>query len=282
MLFSDAHLHVNSIRGLGVEKIARKFKEEGGWFIALVALPPYHYGIAELKPDSYKKVLELLTKDASKAREEGLKVATFMGIHPAEIEYYYKQGLKGESAFKLAKEALKVIEQGIRDGLIDGIGEVGRPHYSTSPERAVLAEAVMMDALALARDLGVPIQLHLEQGGFATAYTVRILVDKFNLNPDKVLIHHANTETAIWASMFSLPFTAPIKQFDERYALLKLPYCMIESDFIDDPARPGVSAYPWDIPRVLREHLSKGVLNEEYVYRIMVDNVAKYFGVQPP
>lgn len=282
MLYSDAHLHTNPVKGLGAEKIAKKFRREGGWFVALVALPPYHYDYAEPVVESYSKVIEILWKEALRAREHGLKVASFIGIHPAEIEYFYKKGLKGEEAFRLAEAVLKIIENAIREGLVNGIGEVGRPHFSTSPERAVLAEAVMMRALLVAKDYAVPVQLHLEQGGFATAYTVRFIVDRVGLKPDKVLLHHANMETAVWGERFGLYSTVPVKSFSEKFISQKLARYMVESDFLDDPQRPGVSAYPWEIPAVIGEYLNRGLIAEEDVYKVMVDNVSRFFGVETP
>lgn len=282
MLFSDAHLHSNPVKGLGAERIAKKFRKEGGWFISLVALPPYHYNIVEPGVNSYRKVLEIVRREAAKAREQGLEVTVFVGLHPAEVDNLYKQGLKGEEVFKLAEEVLKLVENAIREGLLNGVGEVGRPHYSTSPERTVLAEAIMMRALVLAKDYDVPVQLHLEQGGFPTAYTIRFLVDRIGIKPERVLLHHANFETATWADRFELYSTAPVKQYNDKYITHKLSRYMIESDFLDDPQRPGISAYPWDIPATVKNHLARGLITEEYAYKIMVDNVVKFFGARPP
>ena len=283
MLFSDAHLHVNPVAGFGAEKIAKKFKKEGGWFIAIVALPPYYYGFSDFSIDSYTRVAELLAREANRAKEQGLEVASFMGIHPAEIDEYYKRGVKGEKLYSLLGGVLKLIEKNLRSGLLNGIGEVGRQHYTTSPERLVLSEIIMREALALAKNLGVPVQLHLEQGGFVTALSIRSLVDGLGLNAKQAILHHANSDTGSWASNYRLPFTAPVKYFDEKYIeSIIVEYCMLESDFLDDPRRPGVSAYPWDIPVLIRELITRGVISEESAYKILVDNVVKYMNVKPP
>ncbi|MEM4596124.1 MAG: TatD family hydrolase [Desulfurococcaceae archaeon] len=282
LLFSDAHLHVNPVKGFGTEKIAKKFKKEGGWFMAIVALPPYYYNLVEPSADSYRRVLEIVTRDSLRAKEAGLRVSVFMGLHPAEVDHYYRHNIKGERAFQLAEEVFRILEAAIKEGLIQGIGEVGRPHYSTSPEKFVLAEAIMMRALTIAKDHDIPVQLHLEQGGFATAYTVKFLVEKIGLRSEKIMLHHANLETSLWASRFNLASIAPVKQFDEKYASHRIPRCMLESDFLDDPQRPGVSAYPWEIPRTIKDHMAKGFMTEEEAFKIMVDNVTRYFGVEPP
>lgn len=282
MIYSDAHLHVNPVSGLGADRIARKFKSEGGWFISIVSLPPYHYGYNEVSIDSYRKVIELINREAIKAKSHGLTVARFMGFHPAEIDHYYRLGVSPSKLMRLVDDVVRLIEDALRDGLIDGVGEMGRQHYGTSTERLVFSEIVMVRLLSIARDYGVPVQLHLEQGGLVTAYSIKLISSIVGLHSSKVIIHHANMETATWAEHLEMPFTAPVKQFNDKYASLKWRYCMIESDFIDDPSRPGVSAYPWEIPEVIESHVRNGVLSEEDAYRILVDNITRFFGVKPP
>ncbi|MEM0367967.1 MAG: TatD family hydrolase [Desulfurococcaceae archaeon] len=282
MLYSDVHLHVNPVRGLGAEKVAKKFKSKGGWFISIISLPPYHYGFTDMSVESYRKSLDLITREAMKAKTYGLEVVKFLGFHPAEIDNYYKLGVRSDKLLKLVDEVFELMESALRDNLIDGIGEVGRQHYGTSPERFVFSESVMIRALMLARDYNVPIQLHLEQGGLATAYSIKLLAGTLGISTEKTIIHHANLETAIWSDSYGVVFTAPIRYFDERYASNKWRYCMIESDYIDDPSRPGASAYPWEIPDTINKFIEKNVLTEEQAYKILVDNVVKTFGVNPP
>lgn len=282
MIFSDAHLHVNPVRGLGAEKIAKKFKSKGGWFIAIVSLPPYYYGFNELSVESYWKTVELINKEARRAREQGLEVSRFAGIHPAEIDNYYKQGLRADKLLSLIENVFKLYEKAIRENLLDGVGEVGRQHYGTSPERLVFSEVVMIKALILGRDYDVPIQLHLEQGGFITAYSIKLMADINKINLDNLIMHHANLETALWSETLAIPFTIPVKYFGEKYATHRWKLAMFESDFLDDPQRPGTSAYPWEIPDIIGEYLSKRLLSEEDAYKLLVDNVVKYFRVKQP
>lgn len=282
MLYSDAHLHVNPLRGLGAEKVARKFKSKGGWFISIVSLPPHHYGFTDVNVESYKKTLDLIAREAVKAGAHGLEVAKFIGFHPAEVDNYYKLGVRADKLLKLVDEVFKLIESALKDNIIDGIGEVGRQHYGTSPERFVFSESIMTRALMLARDYNVPVQLHLEQGGLATAYSIKLLADTVGISTEKTILHHANLETATWSELYGLMFTAPIRYFDERYASNKWKYCMLESDFIDDPSRPGTSAYPWEIPDTISMFVEKNILSEEQAYKMLVDNVVKTFGVKPP
>lgn len=281
MLFSDAHLHTNPVRGLGAGRIAERFRREGGWFVALVALPPYHYGVSEPSVESYIKVLEVLNREAEAFREHGLKVARLMGFHPAEVDEYYRRGLDGRRIYELAAGVLKLIRDALGRGLLDGVGEVGRQHYSTSVERIVLSEVIMMEALEAARDYDAVIHLHLEQAGWITAFFISRLAKALKSSSGRIVLHHAGMDTVLSAEEYGLSYTIPVKNFSEKLASKKPLNATVESDFIDDPARPGVAAYPWEIPKVIRRHLENGVFDEEYAYRIMVDNIARLYDVAP-
>jgi len=56
---------------------------------------------------------------------------------------------------------------------------------------------------------------------------------------------------------------------------------LIESDFIDDPKRPGAVMYPWDIRKEVEKALSRGGF-EEVLKKYLVDNVVSLYEVSPP
>jgi len=45
LIFADAHAHTNPLKGLGAKTVSERFRESGGWFIALVSLPPTSLGL---------------------------------------------------------------------------------------------------------------------------------------------------------------------------------------------------------------------------------------------
>lgn len=52
--------------------------------------------------------------------------------------------------------------------------------------------------------------------------------------------------------------------------------------FLDDPSRPGTVVYPWVMVNNQRELLNKDSSLEEYFARINVDNIARFYKVEPP
>lgn len=279
--FSDAHMHVNPVRGMGAAKVAREMKKRGFWFAALVLLPPYHYGIEGFGVEVYAKAIELLLEQARAFTSEGIKVSLLAGFHPAEVDEYSRRGKSLREVYELAEKVLELEADLAKRGVLSGIGEVGRQHYGTSPPRVVVSELVMVKALEIARDLSLPVHLHLEQGGWATCSFVDRLSKLVGARREKLLVHHASEATAEACAALGVPVSFPIKQKLEALRGLG-GLVLVESDFIDDNARPGVSAYPWEISERLLGAIERGVLGEDDVERLMVDNVAKFYGVEPP
>ncbi len=283
MLFADAHLHTNPIKGLGAKAVARKFKGLGGWFMAIVSLPPHHYGLGATFND-YVKSIEVLINECKTARSEGLVVKCLAGIHPADLERLIAKGiLKCDEAYYLALKVLNHISTLIKEGAIDGIGEVGRPHYKTVPEAFVLNNLILRHSLTLARDLNVNIHLHLEQGGYITALDIDELLGYNSVSRSLVMLHHLDIRAAVEAERLGLFYSVPGKLQILREAFKRLkPVYVIESDFVDDPRRPGVSSYPWDIISNQKALVNDDVVNEEYIAKLNIDNIVRHYGVSPP
>jgi len=283
VLFADAHLHSNPLRGIGLRSIVKNFKAVGGWFLAIVSLPPSHYGLGS-SYDDYVRGIEILMRECRIAKEEGVKTKCLAGIHPADLEKLVNsQSLKYDEVINLALKILNYISKLIKSGVLDGIGEVGRPHYKTTPEGYVVNELVLHHALRLAKDLHSIVHLHLEQGGILTVLSMTDLLESISLSKDLVLLHHMDIKTAMNAEGVSLRYTlcGKLQLLREGFKKLKPTY-MIESDFIDDPRRPGVAAYPWEIVENQLLLLKEGLVSEDYLFKLNVDNIVKFYGVEPP
>jgi len=282
VLFADAHLHSNPLRGIGVKSIVKNFKAVGGWFLAIVSLPPSHYGLGS-SYDDYVRSIEILIRECRTAKEE-VKTKCLAGIHPADLEKLVNsQSLKYDEVINLALKILNYISKLIKSGVLDGIGEVGRPHYKTTPEGYVVNELILHHALRLAKDLHSIVHLHLEQGGILTVLSMTDLLESISLSKDLVLLHHMDIKTAMNAEEVGLRYTlcGKLQLLREGFKKLKPTY-MIESDFIDDPRRPGVAAYPWEIVENQLLLLKEGLVSEDYLFRLNVDNIVKFYGVEPP
>jgi TatD-related deoxyribonuclease len=290
VLFADAHTHTNPIRGLGASRIAEKFKKEGGWFMALISLSPWNYALDFKGLDSYKEVIEILLDECKSAEEQGLKVACFSGFHPGDIDILIDRfRMDPTEVLKLGLKVIDYIANLCKEGVLDGIGEVGRQHYKTSPERVVISEIILRRAMMYARDYGCKVHMHLENQGRITVDLILNEIDLLRDNVDlktlkkKLLFHHLKPSLVKEAWKEGFYSTVPGLLRVLEYAFKELePIYMVESDHADDPSRPGSVTYPWDMIRAQKALLRQGIVNEEYLYKINIDNVVKYYEVEPP
>ncbi len=287
LVFADAHLHSNPVRGLGASRIAEKFRDVGGWFVALVALSPWHYDI-DVKPDplaAYQKTFELHVKECEAARRAGLRVSCIAGFHPADVDRLVEKGFEPHRVLEIGLRVVEAAAEMCKEGLLDGIGEVGRQHYTTRAEHALIASEVLMRAMELSRDYDCIVHMHLENAGLVTVELTDRLARRVGAKREHLLFHHSKPNVAAEAVKRGYFATLPGKeQLLNYYFTRRLPVerVMIESDYIDDPRRPCVSSCPWEIVERQKRLLSQGVVSEDTLARLNIDNVVKFYRVEPP
>ncbi|WP_367834248.1 hypothetical protein [Vulcanisaeta sp. JCM 16159] len=93
-------------------------------------------------------------------------------------------------------------------------------------------------------------------------------------------MHHAEPVTIDMASNDGIMPSIPMGRRGEFEEAVKHgPRFVVESDFIDDPKRPGAVIPPWTLIRKLRSYLINGFINEEFLHTLCVDNINKVYGV---
>ncbi len=278
--YADAHCHVNPVNGLGAEKVAAKFREVGGWFIALVALSPSHYGFKPFSVEGYERVAALLSREVEAARRAGLEAVGFLGIHPAEIDRIVTQ-MGIEEAYRRGVKLIEAVARLCLKYGFAGLGEVGRPHYHCRAESFTVCNLILDRALELARDYSLLTHLHLEQAGEATARDISRRL-KGSLQRGMVAVHHARGGTLRGCLKEGLWATTPARKGELMFAFKQPPRYMVESDFLDDPRRPGAVVEPFRIPEEIEMAVGVVKVDEEYLWRICVDNVVEFYGVKSP
>lgn len=281
---ADSHAHVNPVKGLGAREVAKRFKSSGGWFIALVSLPPTAYGLEGSSVEVYVKAALIHSNECKEAREAGLKVYCLAGFHPAEVDKLIdRNGLKPLEVLELGLKVLEELSKLVDKGEIDGIGEVGRQHYKTSSERVLVANMILEKAMEISRDKDIIVHMHLEQAGEATVELVDVMARRLNARMERLVFHHAEPRVAVEAGRRGYPASIPgIPKLLEHVLENIEPTYTVESDYLDDPKRPGAVIYPWDMASHITKIAAKSKSVEERIYKINVDNIAKTYNVEPP
>ncbi len=276
----DGHLH-SSPKGLGGYAIATKFKEVGGVFMVLVSLPPNHYGLSE-DLDSLIKSFKVHVRECNEASKVGIAVVCLAGIHPSYVDRLVKKlgPHRIEEVLHIIREGLKHLITLRRENLIHGFGEFGRPHYKTIPESLILNEFVMSEVFEIARDTNSVVHLHLEQAGIATVKTVDAYVRLANLPKKHVVFHHASIDMAKQAEELGYYSTILGREELITKALnLNLSKILVESDYIDDPERPGIVMYPWDLVKEVEEVARKRSISMQDLLSKFIENVKHVYDI---
>ncbi|WP_248906903.1 TatD family hydrolase [Halocatena marina] len=236
----DNHLHLDPVNGRGVEA-AEAFAAAGGTHLLVLNKPSWHYAVDVADADDFRVGFDH-TIDVTRRAAEVLPGDAWpvLGVHPALISRLVDQGMTPAKACDLMQVGLDVAAEYVASGDALAI-KSGRPHYDVSDDVWDASNSVMRHAFSLGADHGCAVQLHTEGGEDFTA--VAEWAEQSGLPRERVIKHYS-------AGRLSGPIPSVLADKDElvRAAEAGEPF-MMETDFIDDPDRPGAVLGPKTVPR---------------------------------
>ncbi len=236
----DNHLHLDPVNGRGVEA-AETFAAAGGTHLLVVNKPSWHYGVDVSDASDFRVAYEhtLSVTEAASSVVPGTAWPV-LGVHPGLISTLLERGYNPDEATALMQTGLDVAAEYVRSGEALAL-KSGRPHYDVSTAVWEASNAVMRHAFSLGGALDCAVQLHTEQSEEMTA--VAEWAESAGMAANRVVKHYA-------AGRLSGPTPSVIVDKDElkRAASAGAPF-MMETDFIDDPDRPGAVMGPKTVPR---------------------------------
>jgi TatD-related deoxyribonuclease len=201
-----------------------------------------------------------------------------VGPHPAQLAKLWDV-LGPGGAGELMVRALEHSADLIRDGRATALGEVGRPHFEVCAEILQVSNSLLDRSMEVAADLGCAVQVHMETSTPEQYAELGERARRAGLPPWRVVKHFspplvdAGVRTGVMPSVIS-------SRENVRQALKQGDRFLVETDYMDDSGRPGAVLGPRTVPRVTRSLIEEGVLGEDSVHRIHVENVEKTYGVE--
>ena len=266
---TDNHFHLDPS---GRKELAVKdFIKAGGTRLVLVHKP---YGLWK-KIDSFQSQVGTTLKLADKAREMGAKVAVITAPHPIELLKLLEFNTPSQAS-EIYFEAVDYCTSLVDENKTVGLGELGRPHFEVEPSVWDLSNNVLTESLSRAKEVDAAVVLHTESGTpEVMADLSRIASDaKF---PKSRLVKHYGGPGAledphgIVVSLISSSTNIESSSGSEF---------MLETDYLDDPQRPGAVMGPKTVPRKTHKALENNILSEKQVYNIhtkLPDSVYREF-----
>ncbi len=277
MIIVDNHMHIDELNGYGLDAI-KKFKRAGGSALFLVNKLTKDVGCSGVSLENFERLFSTTVRLAEKIRALDVKAFPVLGVHPAELHFMIEQAGM-DRAMEIAEKALKLASEYIADGKAYALGEVGRPHYTTSREVVEACEQITLYAMELAKDLDCAVQLHTESFNEKKIQELSELIEKVKINPSRVIKHFSPPLIKAFSKSGIMPSLIAKKSNIEE-ALKEGYHFLMESDYIDDRRRPGAVVGPKAVPRVTLNLLKEGVLTEDTAYKIHVENIQKTYGIE--
>jgi TatD-related deoxyribonuclease len=217
--------------------------------------------------DDYRVAYERTLHTAKLVREQ-TKVTVFVALGPYPVDLLRldeKLGLA--AATEAMRRGMDLAARLVREGKATAIGEIGRPHFRVASELWTASNEVLAHGMAAAKDAGCAVILHTEDPNPEVFEEFGRMADAAGLPRDRVVKHH------------SPPFVLPeethgivpsvlAREDHLREALRKRGSFLMETDYMDDPRRPGAVLGPATVPRKTAKLRSLGVMTEEDADRI--------------
>ena len=245
----DQHIHLD--RSNRYLSAIEEFVRVGGTGIMLVHKPGFS-GSLPIDREGYREVYSETISMAEEIREKfEISVGVVLGPHPVAWERQISE-LGMDRASELHLESVDLALELIEQGKAHCLGEVGRPHYQVSEETWIQANENLSQIMTEAAISKVPVQLHVEDAGSETYYEISRMAMRAGLPLAQTVRHYASPDVS---SNFThgLACTVSVGRGSveglvSTYANASAPWGM-ETDFLDDPRRPGAVLGPKTIPK---------------------------------
>jgi TatD-related deoxyribonuclease len=272
----DHHCHL-SPDGEGVRAAAR-FRAAGGTHLFLATQNYARRPLTTL--GAYREQFETTEALAQRVRTD-TGVVVYPVVAPYPIDLVEAAPILGLSdAVRLHREALELAGQWVRERRAVALGEIGLPHFPLEPGLAAAAEEAFRHALSVARDADCPVVVHssdLDAGGYrAMAERARAT----GIRPERVVKHYARSRVEASDTGGIVPSYLARRELVRAVADDPAPW-FLETDFLDDPGRPGAVLDLETVPRRARALAEGPPGAADRLWRPFVESVERVYGWRP-
>ncbi|MDD4222243.1 MAG: TatD family hydrolase [Methanomethylophilus sp.] len=263
----DNHFHMSPAgRNLAALK---EFEAAGGTGITLVTLPYAEVPIRE--GADFARSYEITFRLAERARAEtGLLVNVAVGPYPILlIGLAERYGLP--QAESILMKGMDDAARAVAEGRAVALGEIGRPHFECSAEIWDASNRILLHGMELARDQSCPVIIHCESGTTETNRSLAALAKEVRLDP-ALVVKHSSPPFVTPAETYGVTPSLPASKTFIKTAFAKgTDRFLLETDFIDDPTKPGAIMAATTVPNKVKWMVASGTATPEQVVHICQD-----------
>ena len=273
MIIFDNHQHLRR-DGLFLEAV-KEFQKAGGTHFILCQYPMTSLVIQE---KSYRSCYRETLKMADEIRLK-VDVEVFVTVGPYPVDYLKLSERFGRDvAIKIMKEGMDEAAVLYEGNKCIGIGEIGRPHFPVDDQAITDSNEILSYGMAKAKDVGCPVVLHTESTTPEQCKELMEMGKDVGLPADKIVKHFAPPLIKHDENFGLMPSVLASKK-NIVTALMKGSRFLMETDYIDDPKRPGAVLGPKTVPKLTKKLLHAGIMDENQAFEIHVKNPQKTYDI---
>ncbi|UCE45643.1 MAG: TatD family hydrolase [Methanobacteriota archaeon] len=270
----DNHVHLEPRRGRNVDAV-RDFERQGGTHI-IVSHQPYEEARVNSSED-FRKSFDITVSMVDRVNSEtSVKAYASVGPYPVELLRLEKK-LGLEKGKEVMMGGMDLAADYVREGKAIAIGEVGRPHFDVSDVALKASNEIMAYAMKLAAEVDCAVVLHTEVGTEDTMRNLAEVADDAGLDRGRVVKHYSPPIVLPEENFGLMPSVLAGKEA-VREALGKSSRFLMETDFLDDPRRPGAVMAITTVPKRTLGFIRMGIMTEEQACKIHSDNPHAVYG----
>jgi TatD-related deoxyribonuclease len=272
----DHHCHL-APTGEGV-RAAQRFRNAGGTHLFLTTQSYAKGPIVRL--ETYREQFETTEALARSIRAE-TGVVVYVVVAPYPIDLIAASAELGvAAALDLHRHALDLAGQWARDGRAVALGEVGRAHFPVAPEVGAAIDEAFLYALGVARDAGCPAVVHSEELDADGMRDLARLASSVSFPLGKLVKHYQRSVVPVEARSGIVSSFVARRELCAASLHEEGPWFW-ETDFLDDPARPGAVLDIETVPKRARTVAEKGPDDVERLRIPFVRSVEQVYGFTP-
>jgi TatD-related deoxyribonuclease len=262
----DHHCHL-SPSGEGVRAAAR-FAEAGGTHLFLTTQSYAPGPIVRL--ETYREQFETTEALAKEIRSK-TGVVVYVVVAPS---------MGTAQALDLHRSALDLAGRWAREGRAVALGEVGRAHFPVEADVSAAVDEAFQYALGVARDAGCPAVVHSENLDADGMRALARLATSVAFPLGRLVKHYQRTVVPLESRSEIVPSYLARRELCAANLWEEGPWFW-ETDFLDDPKRPGAVLDIETVPRRAKAVAEKHPDDVERLRIPFVSSVEKVYGFTP-
>jgi TatD-related deoxyribonuclease len=272
----DHHCHL-SPKGDEV-RAAQRFRSAGGTHLFL-ATQNYEPSVP-LSLEVYDRQFTTTCRIARKLHDEvGVRAYPVLAPYPIDLVEASAQ-LGAPAALDLHCSALDLAGRYVRERKAVALGEVGRPHFPVREEVRQVVETAFRHALEVARESDCPAVVHspdLSANGFVELAT---RAREAGMRTDRIVKHYARARIVPGDEPAAIPSYLARRELVREVCRDRGPW-FLETDYLDDPRRPGAVLDLATVPRRASAIADDPERGPELLWVPFVESVERIYGWRP-